>query len=371
MERNGRLKIALACGGTGGHIFPGLATAEALKQRGHEVTLWLAGKDIETPAMRRWDGPMVTVRAEGLPSGFSLRAVRTAWKLACAAVTCTQLMRHNRPDALLAMGSYASVGPLCAALLLRVPMILHESNVLPGRAISLFARWAAVAGSFEETRFYLHAKELVVTGMPLRAELEKAAAASAIRTFDKGGLNILVTGGSRGARMLNEIASRAICRVHEAGRTIRVIHLTGVADEAAIRRVYEQSGVPHVVQSFAQQMAEVYADTDFVICRSGAATCAELSAFGIPALMVPYPFAARDHQMVNARALEKIGATDVVPERDLSVEWLADYITGCLDNPARLTRLSQAIKSRHTRSGAEALANLVEDVVLKKPLSHG
>ena len=365
------MKIALACGGTGGHIFPGLATAQMLRQRGHEVTLWLAGKDIETPAMRQWDGPMITVRAEGLPSGFSLRAVRTAWKLAAAAVTCTRMMRHNRPDALLAMGSYASVGPLCAARLLGVPMILHESNVLPGRAIGLFARWATVAGSFEETRFYLRAKELIMTGMPLRAELEEASSIMPVRMFDKGCLNILVTGGSRGARMLNEIASAAICRVHQAGRNVRVIHLAGVADEPAIRKVYEQAGVNHVVRSFVQQMAAVYAETDFAICRSGAATCAELSAFGIPALLVPYPFAARDHQMVNARALEKIGAADVVPERDLGAEWLADYITGCLDNPARLTRLSQAIRSRHTRSGAEALANLVEDVVLKKPLSPG
>jgi UDP-N-acetylglucosamine--N-acetylmuramyl-(pentapeptide) pyrophosphoryl-undecaprenol N-acetylglucosamine transferase len=359
------LKIGLACGGTGGHIFPGLATARVLRQRGHEVVLWLAGKDIETPALKTWEGEVITVRAEGLPSGLSLRALRSGWKLFRAAAACTSIMRKNRPDALLAMGSYASVGPLSAARFLKIPMVLHESNVLPGRAISLFSRWATVAGSFEETRFYLPRKELVLTGMPLRQDLEQAAMESPTRTFGKETFTILVIGGSRGARKLNDIVCEALCRLHALGQKIRVIHLSGVADEETVRSAYEKAGVDHLVFSFAHNMAELYAETDFAICRSGAATCAELSAFGIPALMVPYPFAARDHQMVNARALEKIGAVDVVPEKDLGVPWLVDYINGCFENTARLVRMSHAAKSRAVKSGAEALANLVEAMVAR------
>ena len=170
------LNIALACGGTGGHIFPGLATAEELKRRGHEVSLWMAGRNVEAPAVHGWSGPVITVRAEGLPSGLSPRALVSGAKLLKACWSCRKKMRQNKPDVLLAMGSYASVGPVAAALSLRVPVVLHEANVLPGRAVALFSRWAAaVAGCFEETRFYLRRKDLVITGMPIRAELERAS----------------------------------------------------------------------------------------------------------------------------------------------------------------------------------------------------
>ena len=128
-------KFGLACGGTGGHIFPGLATAEVLRHQGHHVTLWLAGKDIESSAVQRWPGPKHTIQAQGFQGGVSLKAVGTASRLFSACRETIRLMSSDRPDALLAMGSYASVGPVIAALRFRVPVVLHESNVIPGRAI--------------------------------------------------------------------------------------------------------------------------------------------------------------------------------------------------------------------------------------------
>ncbi len=357
------MKIAVACGGTGGHIFPGLATADILRQRGHDITLWLAGKDVETPAVKDWAGPVVTVQAEGLPSGFSLRAVRAAWRLLRAARACRRIMRPNRPDVLLAMGSYASVGPVCAALSLGIPVVLHEANVLPGRTISLFSRWAtAVAGSFEETRFYLRRKDIVVTGMPIRKELEKAARTIPPHETGRDIFTLLVMGGSRGAHRLNDLVSAAVIQIHKGGHRIRVIHLTGVADEATIRKAYQDAGVNAVVSAFEQDMAPIYAAADIAICRSGASTCAELLDFAVPALQVPYPEATKDHQMVNARAMEKAGAVDVVPERDLSLPWLTDYIVGCMQTPGRLARMSAASRSRAMQSAAESLASLVIQV---------
>lgn len=354
------MKIEVACGGTGGHIFPGLATADVLRQRGHEVKLWLAGKDIEAPAVKDWAGPVVTVQAEGLPSGFSLRAIRAAWKLLRAVFSCRGMMRGDRPDVLLAMGSYASAGPVCAALSLGVPVVLHEANVLPGRTIAFFSRWAtAVAGSFEETRFYLRRKDLVVTGMPIRKDLEKAAMAAAPHEPGRELFTVLIMGGSRGAHRLNDIASSAIVQIYKAGHRIRVIHLTGIVDESAIRKNYENAGVTAAVSAFEQDMAPIYASTDLAICRSGASTCAELLDFAVPALQIPYPGATNDHQMVNARAMEKSGAADVVPERDLSLSWLVDYIVGCMQTPGRLARMSAAARSRAMRNAAESLADLV------------
>lgn len=357
------MKIAVACGGTGGHIFPGLATADVLRQRGHEVKLWLAGKDVETPALKDWPGPVVTVPAEGLPSGLSLRAIRASWKLLRAAWACRTIMRQDPPDVLLAMGSYASAGPVSAALSLKVPVVLHEANVLPGRAIALFSRWAtAVAGSFEETRFYLRRKDLVVTGMPIRKELEEAAKTAAPHEPGRDLFTLLVMGGSRGAHKLNDVASAAVIQIHKAGHRIRVIHLTGTVDEAAIRKSYQDAGVNAEVSAFEQDMAPIYTRTDLAICRSGASTCAELSDFAVPALQIPYPDATHDHQMVNARAMEKSGAVDVVPERDLSLSWLVDYIIGCMQTPGRLARMSAATRSRAMQSAAESVASLVVKV---------
>ncbi|MFH0880862.1 MAG: undecaprenyldiphospho-muramoylpentapeptide beta-N-acetylglucosaminyltransferase [Lentisphaerota bacterium] len=354
------LNIALACGGTGGHIFPGLATADALQGDGHLVTLWLAGKDIETPAVKKWKSPIVTVRAEGLPSGFSLRAVHRMFNLVKAGASCRRLMASRKPDVVLAMGSYASAGPVSAALMLGLPVVLHEANVLPGRAVALFAKWATtVAGSFEETRFYLRRKDLVLTGMPIRAELEKAADHFVFDPSAQEDFTVLVMGGSLGAHRLNEIVSAAICEVFSRDVGIRVIHLTGVADEQAIKEIYERAGVPHTVSAFCGDMASVYTKTHLAICRSGAATCAEICAFGVSSLMVPYPFATHDHQMANARAMERAGAADVVPERDLSESWLSDYLAGCMQKPERLARIRANARDRVQRSGARQLADLV------------
>ena len=357
------MKTAIACGGTGGHIFPGLATAEVLRRRGHEIELWLAGKDVETPAVQGWAGPIVTVPSEGLPSGFSPRAFRSVWKMLRAAQLCRQGMRERRPDVLLAMGSYASAGPVYGALRWRIPIILHEANVLPGRAIRLFSRWAtAVAVSFEESGYYLRRGDLVCTGMPLRGDLEQAARIPVAPDPSRDLFMVLIMGGSRGAHRLNEMASEAVLRAHAAGHRIGVIHLAGYADENAMRQAYAQAGVPHEVFPFTNDMASLYRRADIAVCRAGAATCAELAIFALPALLVPYPFAAYDHQTANARALEKKGAADVVPEEDLTIEWLADYLVSIMRNPGRLARQRAAARLRATGNGAEALADLVEKV---------
>ncbi len=359
------MKIGLACGGTGGHLFPGLATADVLKARGHEVTLWLTGRDLERQSVTAWEGPILEVPAQGLPSGISLKSVQAIIKLLQARRRCVNLMRQNIPDVVLAMGSYASVGPLSAARRLRVPYVLHEANVLPGKAVVLFSRWAAaVAGCFEETQFFLRRKDLVLTGMPLRRGLDGSASGPerSLPGLDRNLFTVLVMGGSRGAHALNAIAPQALADVHRRRGGLQVIHLTGRDDESAVAEAYRAAGLPHRVMAFCDDMADLYACSDLAICRSGASTCAELSAFGLPALLVPYPFATRDHQMGNARAMEKTGAADVVPEKDLSPEWLADYLLSGLNQPGRLARMSAASRGRTRRLASEALADLVEEV---------
>ncbi len=352
---------------------PGLATATVLRGRGHEVTLWLTGKTVEDQSVESWEGEIIRVPAQGFPTQFSLTGLAATWKLWRAGAVCRKRMRAKEPHALLAMGSYASAGPVLAARKLRIPYILHEANVLPGRAVTFLARWATVvACHFEETNYYLHIPNLHVTGMPLRPELNADEMDEAAVFPDPDRFTILVMGGSHGAHALNEIATEAITMLAgKNGVALQVIHLSGGADEEWVRERYDEAGVPAQVQAFSGRIAPLYRAANLAICRAGASTCAELSLFGVPSLMIPYPYAANDHQTANARALEKAGAVDVVPEKDLSVAWLVDYIDESMRNPKRLARMGAAMKTRTPCNGAERLADLVEKAAAEQIAEKG
>lgn len=360
MKKYRKLKIAVACGGTGGHIFPGLAAATELRRRGHHVTLWMAGRDVETSALEGWKGLVVSVPSEGFQSGFSLRSMGTVFRLFRAFLVCLRLMLKHRPDVVLGMGSYASFGPLMAARVLGVPRVLHEANAIPGRANKLFAKSAAATGIvFEATRHYLKRANLTETGMPLREELY-AQAEMETEARETGTLRLLVMGGSLGAHALNETAADGIIAAHRKGVSLSVVHLTGREDESAVRKRYDSAGVPAEVYGFVSDMASIYRRVDFAVCRAGASSCAELALFGIPALLVPYPFAVKNHQEANARSLEKIGAADVVLQSELSAEWMAGYLENAAAKPGWVERRAGAMRSFGGRKGTAELADLTE-----------
>lgn len=358
-----KLKIAIACGGTGGHIFPGLATGMELLARGHEVTLWMAGKDVESDAVKGWQGKIITIPAEGFQFGFSIRSLKTIGLLISAYRRALPLMRQDKPDILLAMGSYASFGPVIAAKKLNIPYVMHEANLVPGRAVSFLSRWAAVvATSFEKSRYYLKKAPIELTGMPLLRSLQDAALAPRESCELELPLRLLVMGGSRGAQVLNEVVPQALCAAKEQGAALQVVHIAGLQDAQKVEALYKASGVEAEVYQFVHQMEKVYARVDMSICRSGAASCAELAIFGVPALLVPYPYAVRNHQMSNARALQDSGAADVVAQEDLSVSWLRDYILSILEQPDRRKRMESEMLKRAERNGSGRLADLLERV---------
>lgn len=350
-----KLHIAVACGGTGGHIFPGLATAGTLRDRGHHVSLWLAGKGVEKEALGRWKGPVVTIPAEGFQFG-PLRSILTALRISVAVLRCWIALLRHRPDIVLAMGSYASIGPCLAARLLGIPYILHEANAMPGRAVRMLAKKAAlVAICFEETRFHLKGIQAVQTGMPLRPELKASEPAE---EQSDAGFCLLVMGGSGGAHAINEMVSEAVCSIQETD--LQIIHLTGSADKEIVQKRYDEAGVKADVQAFTRDMAGLYRRASLAVCRAGASTCAELALFGLPALLVPYPYAASDHQTANAQALEKAGAADLVQQEDMTVDWLADYLQTQMDSPDRLKKMSDRARRRQVSDAAEKLAETVE-----------
>ncbi len=357
-----QLHIALACGGTGGHIFPGLATAEVLHARGHRITLWLAGKDIEAEAVGDRPWTRHTVPAKGFEGGVS-QVPKIVWGLLMAKRASVKTMSKDVPDVLLGMGSYACSGPVSAALNLGVPVVLHEANAVPGKAVDFFARRATrVAASFEMTRHALKNKaRLHITGLPLREDLARASLGPRREKGPDEPFRILCMGGSRGARALNLIVRRAVRELHKREPNVFVTHLTGHEDEESVRTCYENAGIPHRVAAFEHNMAGVYHETDLAVCRAGAATCAELSVFGIPALLVPYPYAARDHQTANAEEFSRLKAADMIAERDLGVDWLADYFEGSMHSPERLQRMRAASRKRGMTDAAARLADLVEE----------
>ncbi|MFC1461177.1 undecaprenyldiphospho-muramoylpentapeptide beta-N-acetylglucosaminyltransferase [Verrucomicrobiota bacterium] len=362
MADKGHLKIGIACGGTGGHIFPGLATARALRRRGHEVMLWLVGRDLEPVALEGWEGKVVTVHARGFSSRFSPRNAGVLWSLFLSVLTCARTMKRSRPDVLLAMGSYASVGPVLAAKRLGIPVVLHEANVVPGRAIRLLSPVArTVAIGFEETRQVLRHKHVVLTGMPLREAAREDSSDELWNGLKDNGFTVLIMGGSRGAHTLNMMGSSAVIRLYQEARGVQVIHLTGSSDEAVIRAGYERVGVPHAVFGFLGDVRQAYRRAALAVCRSGASTCAELSCYGVPALLVPYPFATHQHQLANARALEKSGSADVRKEDELTEEWIVDYLRGHVSDHGRLESMKEAARNRVSEDAASALADLVEE----------
>ena len=356
------LRVAVACGGTGGHIFPGLATAEALRERGHDVTLWLAGRDVESLSVSDWEGAVQRVKASGFPSGISWASFKTAVGLCGAVWRCWRLMGQSRPQVCLAMGSYASVGPVLAARLRGIPVVLHEANVVPGRAISFLSRWAkVVALGFREAERYFPGCETRFSGLPLRQSIlkgvgEAPSAPEWFPAYDPSCFTLLVMGGSQGAHVLNTVVADAVMALIEQGVSFQVVHLSGRADAEDVRQRYAQSGVRGIIHGFLSNMPGTYQLADLAVCRSGAASCAELAVYQVPAVFVPLPSARRDHQTANAEASCEDGRSTLMVQNELSAEAIGGVIRERVEQGQRQRAGAVSI---HAEAAAR-LAALVE-----------
>lgn len=353
------MKIVVACGGTGGHSFPGLAVAEELRRRGHEVTVWSSGRNIESSVMKSWNGPIFSTGAKQLSPKYAI-------SILLSILRCRREMKANRPDALLAMGSYASLPPVVAAWSRGVPIYLHEANTVPGRAVDYLARFARkIAISFEMTEKYLVGRETVHTGLPIRADI-----ANGVR-FDfipSDAFVVFVTGGSQGAHAVNEMLSAALVMLKNeldrrgTTRPLYVIHQTGAKDEAAVKAAYEKCALPCRVQAFEREMANAFASADIVVARAGASTCFELAVCGKPALLIPLPTAMRDHQHFNADAFAVKGAADEGIQAKLSPKQVFRYLLDKVDHPERLAKMAEKMKEIAVPDAASRVADLVLEI---------
>ena len=353
------MKIVVACGGTGGHAFPGLAVAEELRNRGHEVVVWDSGRDIESYVMRCWNGPVFSTGARPL-------ALRNVFSVLCSIRRCRKEMKRANPDVLLAMGSYSSLPPVLAARSRGVRILLHEANTVPGKAVEFLSRFAeTVATSFEVTSSYLPGVKTVCTGLPVRAGI---AAGKRFEFIPPDAFVVFVTGGSQGAHAVNMLAKDAVQmlkreldgRGASAKRPLYVIHQTGEADEGAVVAAYTQGFIPSRVHAFEREMASAFASADVVVARAGASTCFELALCGKPALLIPLPSAMRNHQHVNADAFARKGAADEGIQDALSPRQLFRYLLDKYDHPERLERMAAHARAMAVPDAAARLADLVE-----------
>ena len=354
-------RILIACGGTGGHVFPGVAAAQALRAAGAETAIILSGRAVEGDRPAGWDGAVITIPCPPPRWRSPHGAAKSVINLARAFAKARREIKAFAPDALLAMGSYTSVPPALAARWLGVPLILHEANAIPGAAVSFLSRFARlVCLAFNDCAKKLPKNtKTTLTGLPLRA----ATCGQPAGNFaDAARFTILVMGGSQGAESINHAIAGA-ARILDAGqwpaaaKPLRIIHLAGAKNEAAVRAQYD--GLKNTaieVIGFSNEMGALYAASDLCVSRAGAASCFELCANGLPSLLIPLPKLARDHQLYNARELERLRCAETLLQSAATPEALAARLSALATSPDKLRAMSDAARRAAQAAPAEKLA---------------
>jgi UDP-N-acetylglucosamine--N-acetylmuramyl-(pentapeptide) pyrophosphoryl-undecaprenol N-acetylglucosamine transferase len=339
----------IAAGGTGGHVFPGLAVADAMRASGWRV-VWLGsatGMEAGLVGKRGYD--LAAVKFSGVRGKGLLPLLLLPLKLLIAFWQSARAILAKRPDVVLGMGGYMSFpGGMMAALLGR-PLVIHEQNSVAGLANRILALVAdrvlcAFPGALERA---------TQVGNPVRPEIAAIAVPEARYAGRRGPLTLLVVGGSLGAKALNEVVPRALALLPETTRPV-VTHQSGAQHAQALEAAYAAAGVRASMPVFIDDMAEAYASADLAVCRAGAATVAELAAAGVPSILVPLPHAVDDHQTTNARFLSDAGAAVLLPQSELTAERLADLIAGF--DRKRLSQMAASARALGRPDATQAVA---------------
>jgi UDP-N-acetylglucosamine--N-acetylmuramyl-(pentapeptide) pyrophosphoryl-undecaprenol N-acetylglucosamine transferase len=364
-------RVVIAGGGTAGHVYPGLALARSLTLGGHEVEFIGTERGLEGTLVPAAGFVFHAVEARPFVRKISLAAVRAPLVTIAAVHRCRKLIQ--RADAVVGVGGYASASAVLAARRERIPIVLHEQNAVPGLANRVLSHISsAVALSFADaSRFFPRRRRLVVTGNPVReAILRVPADREALRRealseldLEDGRRTVVIFGGSQGALHIDRAAVGA-CRIMGGRSDLQVVLITGPAHLEAVR-----SGLPAqtdgiVVRAFGymERMDLAYACADLVVGRAGATTIAEVSVCGLPALLIPYPYATRQHQEANARAFQRAGGAILMLDDQLTAESLTARIEGLIDHPDRLQAMTDRAVAFGRPDAADRLADLVVGV---------
>ena len=357
------MNVAIACGGTGGHLFPGIAVAEALISRGHDILLLISEKQIDATAVRdRKEFKVEKIPAVGLPKLLSTQVVPFAARFLKGLNACRKIYRSFGPRAVLGMGGFTSTAPILAGRMAGLPAFIHESNAIPGKANLFNARLSdKVLIGFAECGRYFPRSALEVTGTPIRSSLlAPVDRKDALRVLglDRNLKTVLVMGGSQGAHGINAAVIAALPRFH--GSQVQFIHLTGKEDEHNVSRCYRSAGIRAFVSAFYHRMEEVYSVADVAIARSGAATLTELSHFSIPAILIPYPLASENHQLLNAEIFAKDSVAEVLEESRVKGDALGSLIDQFLKDEVRMNSPRNRAHGLASDTAANRIAEIIE-----------
>lgn len=350
------VRLLIAAGGTGGHLYPGLAVLEALKARTDVDALFVGTeRGIEARVLPALGHSLTLVDVSPLNGVRGKALVSAMGKLPGAAVACARILARFRPHAVLGVGGYASGPVMAMAILARVPTAVVEPNAIPGlthRWVGRFVDRAYV--TYEETVRYFGKDRARVFGTPVRKVFLEAARQT--RDGRTGRLHVLVTGGSQGARALNRVVPGAVAKLRASGMDFTVTHQTGPLDQETVAKEYIARGIDAEVVGYITNLAEAMARADLVVCRAGAGTVAELCVVGRPALFVPLPTAADDHQTKNAQAMAARGAAECLAQRDLTEASLAERLERLLIEPDRLRTMGERARSLGRADAADKVA---------------
>lgn len=348
--------MIVAGGGTGGHLFPGLAVADALRRRRRcRVTFVGSSRGIETRVVPRRGYSLRTLPVRALRGQGPVALAGSVLRLPASLLAARRMLGEIRPDLLIGVGGYASAPAVVAGWSRRTPTVLLEQNAHPGVTNRVLARFAdRICVSFAESAGYFPAERTILTGNPVRPPVGEARQRRA-------GFSVLIFGGSAGAHRLNEVGVEAMALAAREGAPPHVVHQTGEADLEWVRRRYREEGLEADVRPFIDDMAAAYEAADLIVCRAGATTLAEITALGKAALLVPYPYAADDHQRKNAESLVAGGAALMILDRDLSPPRLAEAVVRLRVEPERLAAMARAARAL----GRPEAADRVVDVCLE------
>lgn len=354
--------LVIACGGTGGHLFPGLAVAEQWSARGGRVLLLVSEKKIDQEASRKYDKfRFETIPALPKPATLSPRMLPFLWSVWRTIGQCRGILEDFKADAVLGMGGFTSLPPVVAAKRLGIPAYVHDSNALPGKANRLTSRWCEeVFVGLEAAQKHFPRAKTVVTGTPVREELRVLPSredSAKLWGLDPKRPTILVMGGSQGARKLNSLVAGAFGASAKGEDLPQVLHIAGPGDADRVQaEVGERDG--YEIVGFCDQMPAAYAVADAVVARSGASSMTELAFLGLPSVLVPFPFAADDHQTVNARVFYDGGAAYLEAESELTAEVLKERVAEMLE-PGRHSDMKAAARRLAVPEAAAVICDAV------------
>jgi UDP-N-acetylglucosamine--N-acetylmuramyl-(pentapeptide) pyrophosphoryl-undecaprenol N-acetylglucosamine transferase len=356
------MNAVIACGGTGGHLFPGIAVAEVLQDRGHEVMLLISEKDIDAVALSgRTNFRVEKLPTVGLPSPFSPAFLAFTRRFFESLSLCRSLYRKFKPHAVLGMGGFTSTAPVLAGRIRGIATFIHESNAVPGKANRWTARMVnAVMLGFKECAPFFPRTRTEITGTPVRNELVPLDRADARRRLGlrEDLATLLVMGGSQGASGINQALIKALPFL--TGLPLQVIHLSGARDEGLVADNYRRENVSAYIAPFHHRMEEVYSAADLVVARAGAASLAEFAAFSLPGILIPFPYATDDHQTRNAEIYAHADAAILLRQSEISGELLARRIRESIENPQLLQQMAANSARLAPKDAAGRVVNTME-----------